>query len=266
MSATWKKIDVGKKPDVLITFAGWSLKLEGSIAWATALAQAMPTDPSYGAGGVGEAFAVTGPPASGPANTHKIVPFNGVGDLAGAVRPHLDGSPKRIYVVAHSSGSAYADHFFDNVCQQLKAEKVSDVPKQIWYYNVDGGNDFTNVTHHAIFARAFAVSGSIKVKDKAGKSVVVASLNHEGSKGLGAAYAKTKPKSLGRFLEVDLSDRALPTWPHIPGILHMALINAKNPLWLGQGDKQYFAGDINPTYLKCTKDNVTADYFAQSFK
>ena len=196
MSATWKKIEVGSKPDILVTFAGWSLKLDSSVAWATALAQAMPTDPSYAAGGVGAAFAVTGPPASGPANTHKIVPFIGVGDLAGALRPSPRWkSTKRIYVVAHSSGTAYADHFFDKICQQLKAEKLDDVPKQIWYYNVDGGYDLANVTHHPIFARAFAVSGSIKVKDKAGKSVVVASLNHEGSKGLGAAYAKAKPKA-----------------------------------------------------------------------
>ena len=56
--ATWTKIEVGKQPDVLVTCAGWSLKLDASVAWATALAQAFPTDPSYRAGGVGAAYAV----------------------------------------------------------------------------------------------------------------------------------------------------------------------------------------------------------------
>lgn len=265
--ATWSKIEVGKKPDVLVTCAGWSLKLDASVAWATALSQAFPSDSSYKAGGIGAAFAVTGPPQSGPSATSKIPPFAGLDDLAGALRPYLDGSEKRVYVVAHSSGTAYADFLFDRICKTLTKEKVKELPKQVWYYNLDGGWDLGTVTHHPIFAHAFSASGSIK--DKTGKKIAVASLNHEGSMGLGASYAKAK---LGKFLEVDLTDRALPTWPHHPGLLHMALINSKNPLWLHDGkehpkeQKAYFAGDINPTYLKCTKDNVTADYFALSFK
>jgi hypothetical protein len=261
--ATWSKIEVGKKPDVLVTCAGWSLKLDASVAWANALAQVFPSDPSYKAGGVGVAYAVTGPPASGPAATAKIAPFAGVAELAAALRPHLDGSEKRIYLVAHSSGTAYADFIFDKLGQIFKAEKAKEVPKQVWYYNLDGGWDEGKVLSHPIFAHAFTASGFIKVKDKGPKPTVVNSLNHEGSKSLGGEYAK---KKLGRFLEIDLSDRADPTWPHLPGILHMALINSANPMWLGQGDKKYFGNDINPTYLKATKANVTADYFAQSFK
>ena len=266
MPTTWKTIPVSKKPDVLVTFAGWSLRLESSAAWATALSHAMPRDPSYPSGGVGEAFAVTGPPKGGPADTHQIVPFPGIDELVGALRPHFDGK-KRIYVVAHSSGTAYADYLFDKLCAGFKAEKLTSFPQQIWYYNVDGGNDVGKVAHHhAIFARAFAVSGSMKVEDDEGKSVVVPSLNHSGSVHLGAAFSKTKPKSLGKFLQVDLSNRAQDSWPHHPGILHMALINFKHPLWIGQGDKRYFAADINPTYLKCAKNNVTTDYFSASFK
>ena len=159
MATTWKKISVGKKPDVLLTFAGWSLTLESSAAWATALALAMPSDPSYSGGGVGEAFAVTGPPRDHTAKTSEIPAFQGVGDLAAAVRPHLDGGDKRIYVLAHSSGTAYADHFFAKLCALLKGEKLDKLPQQIWYYNVDGGNDVSMVQHHAIFRQGNIARG-----------------------------------------------------------------------------------------------------------
>jgi hypothetical protein len=265
MAATWKPIPVGKKPDVLITFAGWSLRLEGSAAWATALAQAMPADPSYAAGGVGEAFAVMGPPASGPSKPIDIHAFAGIADLVGAVRPHLDGGQKRIYVLAHSSGTAYADHFYKALYAKLTSDKSAPVPQQIWHYNIDGGPMVQGCD--AMFARAFAVSATIKTKTKP-----VPSQNYPGNKLLGDHFSKTKPKPLGKFLDVDLTGKVAANLPHDPWLLHMALINFKDPLWAvwkhqGPLDPKFYAkdNDINPTYNKCTKDNVTVDYFSQSF-
>jgi hypothetical protein len=246
-NAGWEKISLSDKPDVLITFAGLSLTLKSSHAWAVALAAAMP---SSAKGGVGEAFAVTGPNAEFHA-----------GSLADALAPHFaEDAPKRIHVVSHSSGVEYSRKLFD----LLMANKDAKKAKRLFYYNVDGGNDAETVKKGgSLFGQALAVSGFLV--DEAGNTIP--SRNHGVMKELGAAFQKM---GLGKFVDLDLGKKkGSDKWPPDRNILHMALINSANPLWFKsskesapyvKGFPAFYVEGINPTYASCKKENVTADY------
>jgi hypothetical protein len=267
----WTKTDIGKKPDVLIAFAGYKLKLESSQKWAAALAAAIPSKTSKN--GVGTAFAVRGPNKTGDTLDAQ--------SLADALDPVFTGDAStRIFMVTHSSGYSFTNQLFRLLIKTKSKDKA--YAQRLVYYNLDGGDDdLAGVKSNAwLFSEAYAVSGHLdRPKDSAVPSRNYGDMqlvDGKKNKHLGGFFQQN---GLGTFVDLDwrkIMGGDADKWPPDPNILHMALINPSKPLWYppSKDDKQFdakmavvkkypsfYGGDLNPTYATCTKSNVTADYF-----
>jgi hypothetical protein len=237
---------MGDRNSILITFAGLTMSVEGSQAWADALVEAaLPA--------VGHRFGIQGP-GDDDGSYDRFADFKQLGDMVRTLAGKFTSESDRMIVVAHSSGTFMAHRFFD----RYLLHDPGPLAGRVVYYNVDGAKGPSDAAINKLFANAYAVNAACK---RGGKEY--RSLNADTSESLGHHFEELQKGAAVPSDEacldgvVEAAAHGTQKW-----FLHFALINHVDTLQPNAPRNQRLTlGD--GIYKSCTARSVTADYLRE---